>query len=99
MIYLDVKFLIRAGLGRNEWALHVYYPDNAFGSATVHRFVGTPQEATAAARRKIDMASGTTSEGQKSQIAVEHERRYISVWRPCHISRPTMQWGRWPSRA
>ena len=54
MVYQEIKYLIRACLGRNEWALYVYYPDNASGSATVHRFVGTPQEATAAARRKID---------------------------------------------
>lgn len=55
MVYQNIKYLIRAGLGRNEWALHVYYPDNADGKATVSNFNGTPQEATAAARRKIDI--------------------------------------------
>jgi hypothetical protein len=54
MVYQGIKFLIRASLGRNEWALHIYHPDNAAGSATVHKFIGLPQEATAAARRKID---------------------------------------------
>ena len=54
MVYLDVKFLIRARLGRNQWALHVYFPDNAERKASVTHFHGTPQEATAAARRKID---------------------------------------------
>jgi len=54
MVYQQIKYLIRASLGRNEWALHVYYPGNADGKATVFKFTGTPQEATAAARRKID---------------------------------------------
>jgi hypothetical protein len=54
VIYQQIKYLIRASLGRNEWALHVYYPENADGKATVSKFTGTPQEATAAARRKID---------------------------------------------
>ncbi len=54
MVYREIKYLIRASLGRNEWALHVYYPDNAGRKATVSHFHGTPQEATAAARRKID---------------------------------------------
>ena len=29
MTYEDVEFVIRAGLGRNEWTLLIYYPDNA----------------------------------------------------------------------
>jgi hypothetical protein len=53
MVYQGIKYLIRASLGRNEWALHIYYPDNADGKATVSKFTGTPQEATAAGRRKI----------------------------------------------
>ena len=54
MVYREIKFLIRASLGRNEWALLVYYPDKVDGRATVSKFTGTPQQATAAARRKID---------------------------------------------
>jgi hypothetical protein len=54
MVYEGIKYLIRASLGRNEWALHIYYPDNAGGKATVSKFTGTPQEATAAARRRIE---------------------------------------------
>ena len=54
MVYREIKYLIRARLGRNQWALHVYYPDNAERKATVSHFHGTPQEATAATRRKID---------------------------------------------
>jgi hypothetical protein len=54
MIYQDINFFIRASLGRNEWALHIYYPDKADGKATVSKFTGTPVEATAAARRRID---------------------------------------------
>jgi hypothetical protein len=54
MVYQGIKYLIRASLGRNEWALHIYYPDIANGKATLSKFTGTPQETTAAARRKID---------------------------------------------
>jgi hypothetical protein len=54
MVYREIKYLVRASLGRNEWALLIYYPDKADRRATVSKFTGTPQEATAAARRKID---------------------------------------------
>ena len=54
MVYQGIKYLIRASLGRNEWALHIYYPDIANGKATMSKFTGTPQETTAAARRKIE---------------------------------------------
>ena len=29
MTYEDIELVIRAGLGRNEWTLLIYYPDNA----------------------------------------------------------------------
>ena len=31
MTYEDIEFVIRAGLGRNEWILLIYYPDNGRG--------------------------------------------------------------------
>jgi hypothetical protein len=55
MIYQGIEYLIRGGLARNEWALLIYYPDNANGKATVGTFKnGTREEAAASARRKID---------------------------------------------
>ena len=54
MTHEGIEYVIRVGIGRDEWALLIYYPDKIDGKATVSKFTGTPQEATAAARRKID---------------------------------------------
>ena len=48
MTYEDVEFVIRAGLGRNEWTLLIYYPDNADGNPSVLQFSG---------QRKAQLAS------------------------------------------
>src|SRR4051794_24116596 len=45
----DVEFLIRVGLGRNEWTLLIYYPDNADGN-----FSGSRYDAIALAHERID---------------------------------------------
>jgi hypothetical protein len=54
MIYEDVEFVIRAGLGRHEWTLLICYPDNIDRNPTVSQFSGSMGDATAAARRRID---------------------------------------------
>src|SRR6185437_12991147 len=54
MIHEGVEFVIRAGLGRHEWTLHICYPDNADRSPTVSQFNGSMGDATASARRRID---------------------------------------------
>ena len=54
MTYEDVEFVIRAGLGRNEWTLLLYYPDNADGNPSVLQFSGSRQDAIASARQRID---------------------------------------------
>ena len=54
MIYEDVEFVIRAGLGRHEWTLLIFYPDNVDGNATLSQFSGSMGDATASARRRID---------------------------------------------
>jgi hypothetical protein len=51
MIYEDVEFVIRAGLGRNEWTLLIYYPDNADGNPTVLQFSGSRHDAIAHRRK------------------------------------------------
>jgi hypothetical protein len=45
---------IRVGIGRNEWALLIYYPDKTDGKPVVAKFTGTREAANAVARRKID---------------------------------------------
>jgi hypothetical protein len=54
MIYEDIEFVIRAGLGRHEWTLLICYPDNVDRNPTVSQFSGSIGDATAAARRRID---------------------------------------------
>ena len=50
MTYEDVEFVIRVGLGRNEWTLLIYYPDNAdsnppFYSSADRAMTQSPQRA------------------------------------------------------
>jgi hypothetical protein len=55
MHYEGVEYVVRASLGRNEWALLIYFPDKAPDSSpTVVKFNGSRDEAGAAARRRID---------------------------------------------
>jgi hypothetical protein len=55
MHYEGVEYVVRASLGRNEWALLIYFPDTAPDSSpTVVKFNGSRDEAGAAARRRID---------------------------------------------
>jgi hypothetical protein len=35
MTYEDMEFVIRAGLGGNEWTMLIYYPDNVDGPRPV----------------------------------------------------------------
>ena len=54
MVYQQIEYQVRASLGRNEWVILIYYPDNAGGKSTNSKFTGTKEEAAGAARRKID---------------------------------------------
>ena len=54
MVYQQIEYQVRASLGRNEWVILIYYPDNAGGKSTNSRFSGTKEEAAGAARHKID---------------------------------------------
>jgi hypothetical protein len=55
MHYERVEYIVRAGLGREEWTLLIYFPDKAPDSSpTVVKFSGSRDEAGAAARRRID---------------------------------------------
>ena len=54
MVYRQIEYQLRAGLGRNEWVILIYHPDKADGKATVAKFRGTLEGANADARSKID---------------------------------------------
>jgi hypothetical protein len=51
MVYQQIEYQVRASLGRNEWVILIYYPDNAGGKSTNSKFTGTKEEAVC---RKID---------------------------------------------
>jgi hypothetical protein len=44
MIYEGIEFVIRAGLGRNEWAVTIHFPDasEALGSVVCGQGYGHP---------------------------------------------------------
>jgi hypothetical protein len=52
MIYEDVEFVIRAGLGRNEWTLLISFPAKA--EPSVSQASGSWDDAIATAHKRID---------------------------------------------
>jgi Integrase core domain len=54
--YEGIEYVIRAGLGRNEWTVVIYFPDAsvAVARSSVVRLQGAREEAVAVARRRID---------------------------------------------
>jgi len=54
MVHEGIEYVIRASLGRDHWAVLVYFPNNADGIATVSQFCGTKHAAEGLARRLID---------------------------------------------
>ena len=55
MHYEGVEYVVRASLGRDEWALLIYFPDKYPNSRpTIVKFSGSWDEADPAARRRID---------------------------------------------
>jgi hypothetical protein len=51
MNYEGIDYVVRASPGRDQWTLLIYFSDT---DATVVKFSGTQDEASAAARRRID---------------------------------------------
>ena len=54
MTYEEIEFVIRAGLGRNEWVLLISFPDNIGGNPSVVNFSGSRKDALAEAKKRID---------------------------------------------
>ena len=55
MTYESIEFVIRAGLGRNEWAVTIHFPDasEALARSSVVKVTGTRDEAIALAHKRI----------------------------------------------
>ena len=53
MTHEDIEFVIRAGLGRDEWVLLISFPDNVGGNPSVLKFSGTRNDALAEAKKRI----------------------------------------------
>ena len=56
MIYEGIEFVIRAGLGRKEWAVTIHFPDASepLARSSVVKFTGTRGEAIAIAHKPIE---------------------------------------------
>ena len=55
MTYEGIEFVIRAGLGRNEWAVTIHFPDASelLARSSVVKVTGTRDEAIATAQKRI----------------------------------------------
>jgi hypothetical protein len=55
MTYEGIEFVIRAGLGRNEWAVTIHFPDasDALARSSVVKVTGSRGEAIALAQERI----------------------------------------------
>ena len=55
MTYEGIEYVIRAGLGRNEWAITIYFPNasDALARSSVVKVTGTRDEAIALTRERI----------------------------------------------
>lgn len=55
MIYEGIEFVIRAGLGRNEWAVTIHFPvaSEALARSSVVKVTGTRDEAIVLAQERI----------------------------------------------
>jgi hypothetical protein len=56
MTYEGIEFVIRAGLGRNEWAVTIYFPDASepLARSSVVKVTGTHDRAIATAHKRIE---------------------------------------------
>jgi hypothetical protein len=55
MTYEGIEFVIRAGLGRNEWTVTIHFPDasESLARSSVVKVAGTRDEAIALAHERI----------------------------------------------
>jgi hypothetical protein len=56
MTHEGIEFIIWTGLGRNEWAVTIHFPDasDALARSSVVKVTGTRGDAIATARKRID---------------------------------------------
>ena len=56
MTYEGIEFVIRAGLGRNEWTVTIHFPDasESLARSSVVKVTGTRDEAIVTAQKRIE---------------------------------------------
>ena len=61
MTYEGIEYVIRAGLGRNEWAITIHFPNasDALARSSVVKVTGTRDEAIALTRERISQLAET----------------------------------------
>ena len=48
-----IEYVIRAGLGRDEWTILISFPEAAWAKSSAVKFHGTREEANSEARKRI----------------------------------------------
>jgi hypothetical protein len=56
MTYQGIEFVIRAGLGRNEWIITIHFPEASepLARSSVVKFTGMRDDAIATAHKRIE---------------------------------------------
>jgi hypothetical protein len=69
MTYEGIEFVIRAGLGRNEWAVTIHFPDASepLARSSVVKVTGTRDQAIATAHKRIE--GWLTRQERKARIS------------------------------
>ena len=70
MTYQGIEFVIRAGLGRNEWTITIHFPEASepLARSSVVKFTGMRDDAIAIAHKRIE--GWLTRQQRKTRAAI-----------------------------
>ena len=77
MTYEGIEFVIRAGLGRNEWTVTIHFPDasESLARSSVVKVTGTRDEAIVTAQKRIE---GWLTRQERKGVPVPSSTRDVS---------------------
>ena len=110
MTYEGIEFVIRAGLGRNEWTVTIHFPDasESLARSSVVKVTGTRDEAIVTAQKRIEgwltrqqrkARAGSIVELEKSAGVIAYRHHYSTpdiIFRPPYS--PTCNYADLPCR-
>ena len=83
MIYEDIVFVIRAGLGRNEWTLLISFPAKA--EPSVSQASGSRGDAIATAHKRIEVGCDANVKGARDLPNLGAEMKGPAAVRAVHF--------------